>query len=243
MSIMDMFKNAMAQKPLEGANSTATADPNNPTVPKDSAPASSAPAQADDATKSPLDAFGKLWENDPNKKDSAGDFKFNVDPAKLQEAVSKANFVQAIPQENLAKIAAGGDDAVKAFAESLNLVAQNVLAQSTMASSKMVENALSKANESLNARLPNMMKQYQLTDNMQNENPALSHPAAQPLIEAVKSQLTIKHPDATTIELTKMAKEYLTAFAGLVNPAAPPADTKGGKGKANDVDWESFLSE
>jgi len=248
MSVMDMFRNVMGgasatpAAPASGTGNpgnipegTGVAPAGNPTAP--ATPAAAAP----ETTKSPLDAFEKIWENDPNAASSSDKFSFNVDPKKLQEAAGKTNFAGILNQETMAKIAAGGEDAVGAFQDSLNKVAQQVYAQSAFASTKMIEAAISKAQESFESRIPSLVKKYQVSDSIRTKNDALSHPAAAPIVSAMEHQLAQKYPDATASELTAMAEQFLDSFATAVNSTKQAATEETTKGSKADTDWSTFL--
>ena len=190
-----------------------------PTV---SAPAVPATPVAPVVPVSPLDQFSGLWEPTPAPKDVDGTLPANMfagtDPAKMLENARKVDFAKTIPPEVLAKITAGGPDAAAAFAQALNDVSQRAYAQSSFASTKIVEAALAKFQEGLDNRLPSQIKKHQVSDSIRESNPALQHPAAAPIMEAMQSQLAVKYPSATVSEIRDMASQYLTAFNAAANP-------------------------
>ena len=187
---------------------------------------------------SPLDQFKSLWE--PNATPQVdgtlpANMFANADPAKMLEAARKVDFSKSIPPEVLAKITAGGPDAAAAFASALNDVSQRAYAQSSFASTKIVEAALAKFQEGLDSRLPSQIKKHQVSDTIRESNPALMHPAAAPILEAMQSQLTVKYPNATVNEIKDMAAQYLTAFNSVANPPKKEVTP------ANE-DWGKFFS-
>ena len=190
-------------------------------------------------TDSPLAQFDKLWEpvTTPEGQD---DTPVQLDPAKLQEIINKADFTKTISPENLNRIAAGGEEAQAAFTESLNTVAQQVLLQSTMASNKMVEQAIATALAKQTASLPDLIKSQTTTNNLQTANPIFSNPAVKPIIEAVQAQLAAKNPNATANELTEMAQNFVTVMGEAFSPT-PDASTEANQGQG-DIDWTKFLS-
>jgi hypothetical protein len=217
--------------PALGTNPTvpATVDANgNPVTP--TTPATPA---------TPLDAFAKLWEDAPNPTgDNANAGLFNVDPEKLKAAAASVDFTKSLTPELMQQIAGGGENAMKAVMEAMNKTAQATYAQSAMATTKIVEKAVEKANADFMAKIPSMLKSQNLSNSLLEENPALSHPAAAPLIDAVQKQLTTKYPNATSSELNKMAKEYLSEFANVAVVKPAPETPKPAKGE---VDWSQFL--
>lgn len=244
MGIMDQFRTAPATPaaplpgniPAEAATATATATPGT---------AASGTIPATDPTKpaSPLDAFDKLWETvatDPNAGTASF---FNVKLEDLNKAAEAQSFTEALTPEMMAAVATGGEPAVKAFMASMNKVAQATYAKNALATTKIVERALQKQEELFAANLPGLIKKHQLSDTLRTENPAFSHPAAQPIIQALQSQLTVKYPNATATELRDMATQYLTAFSGVATaPATAAAAATAEKAGKGEIDWSSFLS-
>lgn len=222
--------------PTVGTAATAGTAPNG-TVPDNV----QAPVNKPEA--SPFDSFGELWQ--PNANASEGpEALINIDPKSIAEAASKTNFTKMINPDQLTAISQGGDAAVQALGQVLNQVAQGVYAQSAFASSKIVEQAMSKAREQFAAEIPSHVKKLQVSDSLRSENPALNHPAASPILGAIESQLTTKYPNASATEITKMAKQYLENFAGAINQPQQLAEAKAAAAekKSSTTDWSKFLN-
>lgn len=186
---------------------------------------------------SPLDQFNTLWEPVVNKGEEVNSQQA-LDPVKLQELVGKANFSSAISQENLSRIAQGGEEAQKAFAESMNSVAQQVMVQALLASNKMTETAVSNVNKAWETKLPELLRKQTLSENLRDSNPIYSNPAVRPVIEAVQHQLAAKNPNATPAELQVMSNNFVKAMSEAFNPAqVDTAKTK------DEFDWEKFLAQ
>jgi hypothetical protein len=237
MSILDIFRTTPA--PAAAPAPEATQQPAAPAQPQQSTAPATSGQPTDGAATAPLDQFTKLWETDANSDTSANQSLFgSVDPKKVFEAARTANFAGAINPESLQAIAAGGEGAVKAFQDSMNAVTQAVFAQSTMAATKLVEQGIAKAMSRYDEQLPSLVKRHAAADSLKTENPALSNPAAAPIISAIQAQLAHKFPEATSSQLTQMAKDYLSNFASVVAPAKPaeaPAT------KPGETDWMNWL--
>ena len=208
---------------------TVASDPNNPTAP---APVAS-----------PMDQFSELWQ--PNAVDpNANQPLINIDPKQLAEAARKTDFAKIISPELMQRVQGGGEDGSAAMMQMLNQVAQGVYAQSAFATSKLVEQAVSKAREQFNADIPAHVKKLQVSDSLRTENPVFNHPAAAPILGAIESQLTVKYPSASASEITTMAKQYLGGFAQAVSAPEQAAEkAKQDKLSASkDTDWSTFLS-
>lgn len=187
---------------------------------------------------SPLDQFKDMWEpvTTPEGQVTA---PAQLDPAKLQEIISKADFTQTLSSENLSLIAAGGEGAQAAFIDSLNTVARQVLMQSTMANNKMTEQAVATALASQTATLPELIRSQTTSNNLQKANPLFSNPAVKPVIEAVQAQLAIKNPTATADQLTEMAQNFVSVMG---ESFAPKPVTSATEQASQNVDWDKFLT-
>lgn len=198
-------------------------------------------ADSPPGTASPLDKFNDLWQpiaTDPN----APQQQQSIDPQKLMEAARKVDFSSSLNPEILAKVAGGGEDAVKALLESFNSFGQQVYGQSAVTTAKIVEQAVAAARDQFVSEIPDAIKRQGARTKMFDDNPAFKHPAIAPMIEAQVQQLSVKFPKASPAELTVMAKDHLQAMAALISP--PKADASAnGKTSKEDVDWDSYMSQ
>lgn len=204
---------------------------NNPTVPASS-------MQDPQQPVSPLDEFKDLWQNDPNAKPPVKEPLFNVDPAKLQAAAKNNDFTKVITPEMMQAIAAGGEGAVAATLAAMNSMSQKSFADSAMATTKIVEQALEKQQKKFEEMMPSLIKNQNLSENLRNSNPIFNHPAAAPILDMFKNQVAQKFPNATAAEQQEMAMKYVKSFAEAANPAAPSAQQQAA---ASETDWTTFL--
>lgn len=246
MSIMSMFQNAFggaapaapapaASQPAQPGNLPAApvvnSDPANNNAP--------APNPADPASVTPegLDAFKDLWKAPESPTNNEPQPMFNVKPEQLLEAAKKIDFSKAITQDQLQAVAQGGENAVNAFAQAMNSVAQTVYAQNALATTKIVEQALAKSKEGIMSEIPGQIKRHTVSETLQSENPVFSHPAAAPVLGALQQQLAIKYPNASASELSQHAKQYLNSLLSAASPANKSTETADG----SDEDWSRFL--
>lgn len=219
--------NATNPNPLPGV------DPNNPTVPSPSP----APAPNTNPEPSPFEAFKDIWQTPDNTDPNASQAIFsNLDPKKLMESARQVDFTKTIAPESLQKIQAGGPEAVAAFAQAMNNVAQTVYAQSAVATTKIVEQALGKAQERIDNQLPSMVTRLTANQNLVAENPLIRNPAISPIVEALQMKLQMKNPNATPAELNQQVNAYLGELAKSFGPKPVATETKPGE-----VDWSTFL--
>ena len=191
--------------------------------------------------ESPLDKFNDIWKNAPVAPGNESVFG-EIDPQKLMEAAGKVDFKQVISQDALAKIAAGGQEGVTAFADSLNKVAQTVFGQNAVATTKIVEQALAKQRESFQTQLPGLIRKHGISDSLRTENPLLSNPAVAPIVEALQTQFAAKNPLATEAEIKASVVEYMSGLGAVFAPKAQESGNTGGPKAAKQTDWSLFLN-
>lgn len=162
----------------------------------------------------------------------------DFDPAKLQEALKGKNLVGNVPQELLQKAMSGNDP--QAFMQVLNLASTNSFQLAIGAASKMVESAISKHTANLEAALPSRIRDTQIRQSSV-KNPVLSHPAAAPMVEALKMQIAVKNPQLSPDRVTEMAENYFIAMSKeLGNNDGTPKSGTGTNGK--ETNWLDLLS-
>ena len=126
--------------------------------------------------------------------------------------------------------------------QAMNQMSQTVFAQSAMATSKIVEQALEAQQKKFQEMLPGIIKQHTVSDNLRSENPIFNDPAVRPLISAMEQQFSLKHPNATASEITAMAKQYVSGLGQVFNPAQANAGSDQNNFRATgDTDWSKFL--
>lgn len=212
--------------------------PGNPNTPAGS-PQGNTQAQQTNIQPEGLDKFNDLWKPSESPAGGQNDQLFNVDPKQLMEAAKKIDFTKVIQPTQLQAIAQGGEQAVNAFAQALNTVAQTVYAQNAHATTKIVEQAVARSQETMRNELPQHIKRQTVSESLRTENPALSHPAAAPILGALEQQLTTKFPNATALEIKSMATDYLTSFAGTFQK---PAQQTTQSSQQSGTDWDSWIS-
>lgn len=189
---------------------------------------------------SPLDQFKDLWEPVKTEEGKEPATPPQLDPEKLREVINKADFSSVIGKENLARIASGGEEAVGAFTESMNAVARQVMMQSTLASNKMIEQAVENALKAQESKFSSTIKQHTLTESLTSKNPLFKNPAIKPVLDAVRDQLAIKNPNASVAELTEMAQNFVKVMGEAMNPSLANI---GDSSKNQDTDWDAFSSQ
>jgi len=246
MGIMDMFRSAPVQQssPVQGKTGPGT-DANGVVPPNTELPDPN--KNPDGSPKSPMAEFHDLFklpvvdEKNPPKKSA---LDFDLDPQKMMEAAGKVDFASVLPAELMAKIKAGGEEAVAANILAMNLIAQKTYGQSAVAAAAITKEALKAARSEFASEIPAMLKALNLDAGLRDKNPLFEDPAVAPIIEGLKANILEKHPDATPQQLQQMAEKYVEKFAESFGKKPPASKTKSGPkqtGEADD-DWESFLT-
>lgn len=167
-----------------------------------------------DGQKSALDAFAELLKpkQDPNAKAMPGladPILAPLDPVKLQQSVANTNFAASIDPQVLQK-AASGD--AQALMEAINTASRDAFLTATQLSHQLSEHASREAATRLDGSLDRRIRSHQIrTQNI--DNPVLQHPAAAPLVNAVKAQIAAANPSMPATEVTRKAEEYFLTFA------------------------------
>lgn len=222
MKLMDFFRGqqepATAQEPVNN-NQQTTMEPQNQ-------------EQQNQDQNSDMESFKDLWNNEPTEGEPPEDPSdlsslFSVDQDKIKESVSKMDFTGTLSPEVLEAISSGGEDAVKAFATSLNSVAQEVFSKAMLANGSLVKQAFSKAQDKIDARTSRNYTRLKVSDELTSVNPLLKDPSVAPMVAAVQEQLQRKYPDASAADIRAQAEKYFTNFANMVKkPETPETPTK-----------------
>lgn len=192
-----------------GANPTAMAQPTTGTIP--------APGPLPE-----MDKFADLFKpkqvdpNAPKRPTLTDPILAPLDQQAFQAQVANANFAASIPQDVLAKAAAG--DAT-ALAAAINHASQAAFAAGTQLTHGLVEHGARTAAERVDGSLGVKIRQQQIS--MQNvDNPVLQHPSVAPLVGLVKSQIANQNPQATPAQVLEATTEY---FTNMVSAFQAPA--------------------
>lgn len=191
-----------------------------------------APAPAPAADPHPLDQFTEYFKpkvQDPNAQHVptlADPFLPTLNPQELRQKVATANFAAGIPAEKM-QAAMSGDAA--AFAEVLNHASREAFAAATQMAHQLAETSARTGVDRFNGTLDSRVREMQLRGQTAT-NPALNHPAAAPMLAAVKMQIASTNPNLGAAEVQAQAEQYFTEFANSLAPkAATPTQPTPGK--------------
>ena len=239
MSFLSNIFPTSSGTPANGASSQGAA-PAAPVTP----PAAATPVVVTPPV-SPLDEFSKLWQPvtgaDGKPIVPAGntlaDPIFNFDPKAVRDSAAKMDFASAISPELVTK-ALSGDAA--SFSAAINQAIQQAVMGITLNTGSLINQAVSANNDRVTASLPTQIKRVQLGD-ITNDNPVLSHPAVQPLVETLKRAAFEKDPRANPAEVAQSINNYLLGLSTALVETTPAAQAAKTKVAAGEQDWSSFL--
>lgn len=198
------------------------------------------------ANKSPFAEFEKLWEpvTGPDGKpvQVTTDPLYTVDQNKVLEAAKRTDFKSAVTQEQMAKINAGGPEAMQVMLDVMQTMAQLAYANSAVASTRIAEQGITKAMSQAEQRLPGVIRQQQFGEGLASKNPALQNPAVAPLVEMTRKQFAQKYPNATVAELETLTLDYMSRVSEAFNPAAQAAKTAAAQAEQEQEEsWDRFF--
>lgn len=225
--------NAPTPNPNPNANNAPIpgVDANNPLVP------SGTPA-AQPNPQDPFKDFNGLWDIDLTKVNPNEPFFAKTDPAKVMESARKTNFAN-MTQEQMTAIAAGGPEAVKAMQAILNGAAQSVYGQGAIASTKMIDQALSAQRKQFEDMLPGLITKHQASSGLQQSNPLFSNPTLAPMVEMVQERILAKNPNATPQEIQQQTSLFFDTM-GVQFAPKPQASTNPAQ---RETDWGAYMGD
>lgn len=176
-------------------------------------PADHNPAQDPQQSKSPMDQFADVFKIEP-KKDEKGNIIqepsgdepfFSMDREKFEAAVNGMEFIPKTAAEALQKVQSGD---LSALPELMNHVMRFGYTQQTQLSQQMMEDLGRSVQARINDRVPEVVNTLGVK-NLLAGNAQLSHPAIQPVANALATQIRAKYPNATAQEVQEQVVNYL----------------------------------
>lgn len=187
---------------------------------------------------SPMDKHAELFKNDPKTDVPAFDPNaaiFTMDPAKMQEEVSKMDFTSQPEVAALMQKGMGGDTA--AMLQAMNLVAQQSFLHAAQLTAASSERAAKTGIERVMKELPNTMRDIGASDALAEINPIFKHEAMQPVVEGIRRQYQRKHPDASSKDIAKLTASYFADVSkqlGSSSDSTKPTDHRTVAGQNDD---------
>jgi hypothetical protein len=90
----------------------------------------------------------------------------------------------------------------------------------------------------MDGKINKSVKLNQVNSQMQELNPALSHQAAVPIVEALKVQFTNKFPMSSPSEISKMVQEYMVDFTAIAAGKKEEPASTANKG----TNWNDYMT-
>ncbi len=98
----------------------------------------------------------------------------------------------------------------------MNTVAQNGFLGAVQSLTGVVEQAVSKNNQRMESVLPDRIRATQIK-NAETKHPALSHPAAAPVVSMLKQQIAAKNPHLSPDKVVEHAESYFLNMSEAIS--------------------------
>lgn len=170
-----------------------------------------------DQKAAPLDEFKDLWNPpEPEGGKRPDNSKFSrpkLDQNKLGEGFGKMSFTQGLDPNKIQK-ALGGD--AESFMEILEHTARRAAMTSFQASESYNGRLLDTYDQSVNARIPKQISEFETRSAVRNTIKGMDHPAVSPWLDSLQSQFRERFPDASPQEIAQAAQRYLQEAAKVI---------------------------
>ena len=236
------------------ANFQTPPDVNNPADPKRNGHATQQSSTADPNAEPqqqqsnsgesfPLDEFKDLFNNKDSEgnevqQDPASDEFFSYDPEKLQQNISKLNFLSPEQVQDLGSKALQGDS--EALGNLLNGLAQSVYSKSIEAAIGVSNRTAASATDRMSKSMDTNFRSLSADETLTQLNPKFQHEAFQPLVKMVKSQFEQKYPDASSKQLADMVNRYMSETAKLLSSPGPDLQDRSSQNNPPDIGEKDF---
>ena len=248
--VMNLFRNFTGSAPA--ANQTPPGAAANPTIPntnnanKSDGSFPAIPAATKNSAESPLAGFATLWQiNNEGKGTEAPSLipKFNMDPTKLSENVSKMDFLSAVPQDIMQKVMAGNDPT--ALLTVINTVGQQAFQRGMEINTRMMEKAFgAQADTLLSHTLPTSIKEHTTRTAVLDMTPVMQNPAVAPIADIIRQQFVQQNPTANATEIATAVNSYFQALGGEVLKSSGyqvQLMDKNAPAAPKTTDWDTWL--
>lgn len=191
----------------------------------------------------PLDRFEDLFTmnavdpaNPPTNLDAP--YFTLPDDKTLMEQVASMRFLNPEVHGEMLERAAKGD--VAALTNIINASAQNAYAQGAKLAARVSEEATRNGVSRVNAGMSERMRSDLARTQVSEINPIFNHPALAPMVQAARSHIEQKFPQATPGELARLTNDYMTAAADAMKTPTPIPQTSSG-GNTEVKNWGDFF--
>lgn len=206
-------------------------------------PAAVAAGEAAKAGEAPLVKQGEWFkpaETDVKPFELDTSKLFNSDPKQLSEAVGQLNFMQGMITPDIrTKIEAGGPEATDTMLALINRVGQQTMSAAMQASAKMVETAMAKAAPAMDQKVSEQLRSQRVEDAIKESNPVFASAGGKFMLDAVKTAMLAKFPNASTQEIKDNAQ---TLIADMLKVGGPKEEVVDKNKDIMGTDWNKILN-
>lgn len=200
--------------------------------------------------RDPMLDFDNLWEPneiDPdNPPEEFAGYLPNIDPKVFGERVNQMDFARNIKPELLQAIAAGGDGALKALPEVINMMGRQFFTQTFNASKNMTAAGLTSVEKRfMNDLIPTSIRDSFIDENVGQNNELAKDPKFAPIVKLMTNQYRNKFPKASATDINTAVNAYLETLQKTptkkVTRKTPDNATKLRQGDGG-ADWEAWMN-
>lgn len=200
--------------------------------------------------QSPLDEFGNLFDNEPQKDDQGNPIQQNsgpkeyvsMDPKKFGELVNNMDFLPSGESaKELMQKAQEGDS--QALLQLMNHASRNTYQQQAQLTQQLINKVAQQLKDEWSKEIPEQVRGASVNSTIQS-NPKFQHKAAQPVVRAIADQIRQKYPNATSQEVSQMTEQYFSKFAEVFSSGDQQDEASGNQRRGSDQEfnWADFFN-
>lgn len=194
-----------------------------------------------------LDRFNDLWQTPVKKEGEAEEAKFDpsnlfdLSPQTLGKNLEGFSVANSVSKDDLAAITAGGEEAASALLRILDSSTRATLQTAVMASGRMTESAFGRALPTLDGKINSQVRSNQIGTQLNAQSPLMKSDAAKPMLTALATQFSSKHPNASPDEVVAMVNDYMVTFGESMGLQKPDASNKRSQSQGKEsIDWNTY---
>lgn len=163
-----------------------------------------------------------------------------IDDKQLASQIGNVNFMQGVATpELLQQIEQGGSAGVQAMLQMMNGLAQRLTVQNTLASRTIASESLNRSVPHLDQMVNRQFQNRDINSAVTSSHETFSHPAMQPVLNAIIPQIRNKFPNASPAEVASYAKDFMTQMATQLAGPKQAAATPAAPAETDWFNWEN----
>lgn len=161
----------------------------------------------------------------------------NMDPAAIQQQVSKMDFMASADPAAMQKLMSGD---MSAMPDVLNSALRQVFSNNLTMTQGMVEHGVRTGQDRISSSLDSRIRDFQVRG-QNSQNPALQHPVGKSLFKTLTKQIATANPTLSPEEIKQQGEKFFDEFAQMI--LQPKQQAAQQQAESSGPNWEAFLSE